>query len=95
MCERNICTPCYKTWQASETAKFYSTPCKCPKADLKQGINKLKHQLLSDVRFKCNNARCQYELTYDELLLGTHELDECQFMHVVCEGCGMRIVKQE
>ena len=55
----------------------------------------MKHTLLSDIRFKCNNARCQYELTYDELLLGTHELDECAFMHVVCEGCGMRIVKQE
>jgi hypothetical protein len=39
--------------------------------------------------------KCDYQLTYDELLLGTHELDECLYMQVVCEGCGIRIVKQQ
>lgn len=39
--------------------------------------------------------KCQYQLTYDELILGTHELDECNFMCVVCEGCSQRIYKQE
>ena len=34
-----------------------------------------------------------YQLTYDELLLGTHELDDCNFMTIVCEGCGLRIFK--
>jgi uncharacterized Fe-S cluster-containing protein len=58
-------------------------------------LNKIKLQALGLVRFKCNNTRCDYQLTYEELLLGTHELDECQFLQVVCEGCGTRIIKQE
>lgn len=28
-------------------------------------------------------------------MLGTHELDRCDFMQVICEGCGIRIVKQD
>ena len=58
-------------------------------------VNKLKAEYLNDIRFKCNNGKCQYPLTYDELILGTHELDECNFMCVMCEGCGLRIYKQE
>ena len=33
-------------------------------------------------------------MTYDELILGTHELDDCMFMRVVCEGCGSKILKK-
>ena len=92
-CEGNFCAPCLKQWQASDSAKVYSTPCKCPdNAHLKQ-LNKLKQEYLNQIRFKCNNAKCTYQLTYDELLLGTHELDDCNFMNIVCEGCGMRIFK--
>jgi hypothetical protein len=32
-------------------------------------------------------------MTYDELILGTHELDECNYIRVECEGCGLRIFK--
>jgi len=38
---------------------------------------------------------CQYQLTYDELILGTHELDDCMFMKIVCEGCGQKISKND
>lgn len=58
-------------------------------------MNKLKIEYLTSVRFKCNNVRCQYQLTYDELVLGTHELDDCSFIKIVCEGCGAKITKQE
>lgn len=91
-CEKNICTPCFRAWQQSESAKFYATPCKCARAEIKP-MNRLKQELLAEVRFRCNNNRCSYQLTYDELLLGTHELDDCAFMQVICEGCGMRIIK--
>jgi len=58
-------------------------------------LNKLKIEYLNQVRFKCNNNLCQYQLTYDELILGTHELDDCMFMKVVCEGCGTKITKYD
>ena len=29
-CESNFCSPCIKQWQASDTAKLFATPCKCP-----------------------------------------------------------------
>ena len=29
-CESNYCSPCIKQWQASDAAKLYSVPCKCP-----------------------------------------------------------------
>ena len=94
-CENNFCSPCIKSWQASDSAKVYSTPCKCPDhANLKH-LNKLKQEYLNMIRFRCNNTRCTYQLTYDELLLGTHELDDCNFMNIVCEGCGIRIFKQD
>ncbi len=60
-----------------------------------KSLNKLKQQALGHVRFKCNNNKCDYQLTYEELLLGTHELDDCSYMQVVCEGCGLRIIKQQ
>lgn len=47
------------------------------------------------MRFKCNNVRCSYQLTYDELVLGTHELDDCSYIKIQCEGCGSKITKQE
>lgn len=47
------------------------------------------------MRFKCNNFRCIYRLSYDEILLGTHELDECAYIRIECEGCGQRISKHE
>lgn len=28
-------------------------------------------------------------------MLGTHELDDCLYMQVICEGCGLRIIKQQ
>ena len=55
----------------------------------------MKLDYLNHVRFKCNNPGCKYELTYDELILGTHELDECMFMKIVCEGCGAKIPKYD
>jgi hypothetical protein len=58
-CELNICTPCFKKWQQSESAKHFQTPCKCPGAELKS-LNKMKQELLSVVRFKCNNLKCLY-----------------------------------
>ena len=36
-----------------------------------------------------------YQLTYDELILGTHELDDCQYMKIVCEGCATKITKND
>ena len=93
-CENNFCAPCLKQWQASDAAKCWTTPCKCESACLKQ-LNKIKQDYLNQIRFKCNNQRCVYQLTYDELLLGTHELDDCNFMTIVCEGCGTRIYKQD
>ena len=76
-CEANFCHPCVKAWEASESAKYFKTPCKCPNVDSLKYLNKLKLEYMNQIRFKCNNARCQYQLTYDELILGTHELDEC------------------
>ena len=58
-------------------------------------LNKLKQTYLHEIRFKCNNQKCTYQLTYDELILGTHELDDCNFMCVICEGCGLKIHKQD
>lgn len=58
-------------------------------------INKLKQEYLNQIRFKCNNAKCTHQLTYDELILGTHELDTCPYLVIVCEGCGQRIFKQD
>lgn len=94
-CEANICTPCLQKWNQAETAKFFQRPCKCSGAGELKSLNKLKQNALTQIRFKCNNLRCDYALTYDELLLGTHELDECKFMQVICEGCGIRIIKQQ
>ena len=94
-CESNFCTPCIKQWQASECAKFFTTPCKCPEDTILKACNKLKQEYMNQIRFKCNNIRCTYQLTYDELLLGTHELDDCSYMCIVCEGCGLRIYKQD
>lgn len=97
-CEQNFCQPCFEAWQQSTSAKFFNTPCKCDGDEtligLKQ-LNKLKVDYLSQVRFKCNNFSCSYQLTYDELILGTHELDDCMFMKIVCEGCGVKIHKSD
>eukprot|EP00347_Sterkiella_histriomuscorum_P015132 403358202 len=94
-CENNFCAPCVKRWEQSESAKFYKTPCKCENVENLKGLNKLKVEYLQQVRFNCQNRHCLHQLTYDELLLGTHELDECNYIRVMCEGCGMRIFKQE
>lgn len=94
-CESNFCSPCTKQWLGSEAAKIYCTPCKCPDGSGLKQLNRLKQEYLNQVRFKCNSARCTYHLTYDELLLGTHELDDCDFMNIICEGCGVRIFKQD
>ena len=58
-------------------------------------MNKIKYQHLQDVRFKCNNLYCNYKLSYDEILLGTHELEQCDFLKIKCEGCGKEISKHE
>lgn len=44
-CEKNFCTPCLLEWEATESAKYYTTPCRCPVDHLKS-INKLKTEYL-------------------------------------------------
>ena len=60
-----------------------------------RNLNKLKTEYLGQIRFKCNNNKCGYQLTYEELILGTHELDDCLHMKIACDGCGMKISKSE
>jgi len=85
--EDNFCEPCYKKYQETDAYK-YSNKYKNMKP-----LNKIKLEMLINVRFKCNNTGCKHELTYDELILGTHELDECMFMKIICENCGAKIPK--
>ncbi|CDW87308.1 UNKNOWN [Stylonychia lemnae] len=94
-CESNFCAPCVKRWEASDSAKLYQTPCKCPDVESLKTLSKLKAEYLQQIRFNCQNRNCLYQLTYDELLRGTHELEECNYIRVMCEGCGVRIFKQE
>lgn len=94
ICEQNFCTPCIKRWEATESALYFTTPCKCQTDRLKL-INKLKQEFLEQIKFRCANKNCHYQMSYDELILGTHELDECNFIRIICEGCGSRILKQE
>lgn len=92
-CENNFCTPCIKRWEATDNAKYYKTPCKCKKVDKLKTLGKTKNEYLQQIRFRCQNRQCTYQLTYDELILGTHELDDCKFIKLICEGCGQRITK--
>jgi hypothetical protein len=59
-CEFNFCHPCVKAWEASESAKFFKTPCKCDFVDTLKYLNKLKIEYINQIRFRCNNAKCQY-----------------------------------
>lgn len=45
-CEQNFCHPCVKAWEASESAKYFKTPCKCNVDGLKY-LNKLKCEYMN------------------------------------------------
>ncbi|CDW85664.1 traf-type zinc finger family protein [Stylonychia lemnae] len=94
-CENNFCSPCIKKWEASDSARYYQTPCKCRKVTQLKFLGKTKNDYLQQIRFRCQNRQCHYSLTYEELILGTHELDDCKFIKIICEGCGARIMKQD
>ena len=45
--------------------------------------------MLQEIRFRCINTSCIERLTYDQILLGTHELDQCTHMMFECQGCNI------
>ena len=47
LCEQNFCQPCIKAWEASDSAKYFATPCKCENVKKLKPLNKLKTEYLS------------------------------------------------
>jgi hypothetical protein len=54
-----------------------------------------KWEYMDQIRFRCTSKDCHHHLTYEELILGTHELDDCQYIKITCEGCGEKFQKKE